>query len=28
MYFKKIKKKPIIQKFPFTSRPCYIIKTW
>ena len=26
MYFKKIKKKPIIQKFPFTSRPCYIIK--
>ena len=26
LYFKKIKKKPFIQKFPFTSRPCYIVK--
>ena len=26
LYFKKIKKKPLIQKFPFTSRPCYIVK--
>jgi len=26
MYFEKIKKKPVIHKFPFTSRPCYLIK--
>ena len=26
LYFKKIKKKPLIQRFPFTSRPCYIVK--
>ena len=26
LYFKKIKKKPLIQRFPFINRPCYIIK--
>lgn len=26
LYFKKIKIKPLIKYFPFTSRPCYIIK--
>jgi hypothetical protein len=26
LYFKKIKKKPSIRRFPFAKRPCYIIK--